>query len=115
MNEKLELIRQACIAANPNRRWEDLGNCKRHWADDFSQTCSCPPDSERKLPCRLADVLLAIKSTHYALDSEGEFMLHADGSWHYAGPIWNLRNDDLSQQSNECIEFLYDLLKPTSQ
>jgi hypothetical protein len=91
--DKLELIRQACIKANP------IGS-----------------GGFKYRPIRLADVLLAIDGTTQgqliAIRPNGD-MYRSDiqnTKWH-----WNLRNDDLSQQSNECIEFLYDLLKPTSQ
>lgn len=63
-------------------------------------------------PIRLADVLLAISGrTGY----NGKcWMLEQDGLYVFERLkriAWNLRNDDLTQQSEETISFLYELLK----
>jgi hypothetical protein len=66
-------------------------------------------------PIRLADVLLAVQ--FYDLP-DGYMFFNANwrGNVELSGLAgqkftpWNLRNDDLSQQSEECIEFLARLL-----
>jgi hypothetical protein len=57
-------------------------------------------------PIRLADVLLAIGSK-YAVDGAGE--IYRSG-YLTGDSVWNLRADDLEQQSEETISFLYELL-----
>jgi len=70
-------------------------------------------------PCRLADVLLAIKESesygHYipSVDCEGYFRAETGvviGD-EKGDMRWNLYADDLEKQSEETISFLYELLK----
>lgn len=109
MNTNLEIIRAACIKANPEikeRASTDTGTDSRpkiyfEFEDDI----------------RLADVLLAIdKTPHWML---GKWSVRSDGA--IATPdnfmhgdilaSWNLHKDDLTQQSPETLQFLADLLK----
>ena len=64
---------------------------------------------------RLADVLLAVKEKYQrgTLQKEGEFKNGTE----WFGEItwgWNLRNDALTEQSDECLEFLSGLLGDAS-
>jgi hypothetical protein len=66
-------------------------------------------------PIRLADVLLAIASSdnekYTAISEFGHFLSLTDRM--EVGDVnvcWNLRHDDLTQQSDECITFLADRL-----
>ena len=86
--KKLAAIQQKCVEANPeieNKRW----------------------GTER--PIRLADVLLAVQKQEYGGSPEFRYTCEklTSGAWHVH---WNLRKDDLTEQSEECISFLYDLL-----
>ena len=62
-------------------------------------TTSCGPRGWR---FRLADVLLAIDP------DTRKGLLNARGS--YVVQIWNFRKDDLTEQSEECLSFLAQLL-----
>ena len=68
---------------------------------------------------RLADVLLAIRKkgndTWYSIDFEGVFWgcepnckPEAISAFHV---LWNVRKDDLNEQSEETIDFLAELLR----
>ena len=71
-------------------------------------------------PIRLADVLLAISSLGdektplpiWAIDMAGEFFdqSSSDGSPIYLDKVWNLKDNNLDNQSDECKEFLIKLL-----
>src|SRR2546426_810952 len=89
--EKIAAIRQKCIEANPDREW-------------VVQTI------------RLADVLLAIEKS----DNDQVTFVDAAGFF-YADYLqgngiepqdvcWNLPKDDLNEQSEECLDFLAELL-----
>jgi hypothetical protein len=103
MNEKLQFIREKCIAANPEIVLR-LGE-----ANGISLV--------KHPPIRLADVLLAIEE-HFATDSsmkindiQSEIVSHTYLNGKYIRPpYWNLRADDLEKQSRECLAFLYNLL-----
>lgn len=69
---------------------------------------------------RLADVLLALGAktnnalATYSVDTLGHLrdIIHERYFWTSDGMIpiiWNLRNDDLTAQSPECIDFVYDI------
>ncbi|UPJ35837.1 hypothetical protein IVB45_02155 [Bradyrhizobium sp. 4] len=60
-------------------------------------------------PIRLADCLVAIDQR---CRGDNFATVASNGWFHYGGTraFWNLRTDDLSQQSPECISFLHDLL-----
>jgi hypothetical protein len=134
MNEKLEAIRQACIKANPEivelkfgcqlsllgRRYAVFGQCLNVWQivsieRDLFHSTSLPNGADTfgvnaiyGRPIRLSDVLLAMNVQLFK-DSWDLPVLDYDGSKIIA--LWNLRKDDLTQQSPETIDFLYDLLK----
>jgi hypothetical protein len=98
--EQIELIRQKCIGANPEK-WEPCIHCKklnRHLDKCIDQR---PPT------IRLADVLLAISDPAVIITShKGEFR-HMGVEAAY----WNLRKDDLTEQSDETLALLAELLK----
>lgn len=107
-NQQLKTIRDACIKANP----EKLGYCYRGGCyDDVCQL------QKHQCPIGLASVLLAINELDNdqigMVDSSGQFghdTLQGDGvDW--SGVCWNLRQDDLTLQSDECISFLAELFK----
>lgn len=110
---KLQFIREKCIEANPEKMWDDPGNCKRCWADDFSQTCSCPTEEQRKVPVRLADVFLALKENSHQVQFSKLGQKHykdlQDVGWWMR--FWNLKDDNLDHQSKETIDFIHGLLK----
>lgn len=65
-------------------------------------------------PIRLADVLLAMgrKADRINVGGDGAFncLNQLLGNWSKRA-FWNLRKDNLEDQSEECINFLYELLK----
>lgn len=121
MREKqIEAIRQKCIEANPEIETQRCGNCGYEMDGGYCRELDsegegqphCPGPSELR-PIRLADVLLAIKNKSILVDITGNFwewrsMNEAPRSF---AATWNLRKDDLTEQSDECITFLAELLK----
>jgi hypothetical protein len=113
MANKLQVIREKCIEANPEIK-SDLMECPECRLAVFW-------DGSRVLkqrPIRLADVLLAIGNMLIVVDAEGNFYrLKMMLNWKvpritkdsHLGK-WNLRADDLSQQSPETVDFIYSLL-----
>lgn len=112
--EKLEAVRAACVKANPDIVVDEIGHENGEQA----------PEIERVYrEVRLADVLLAIQeeSGAHALPSEEDggstesmkynAQVWRDRRWSETLYGWNLRRDDLTEQSDECIDFLYQLLK----
>jgi hypothetical protein len=91
--QRLQTIRQACITAN-----EDIL-------------------SRRPEVVRLADILMAVGQSHpgkvFLISSAGVFAsFKAESGLNvYQGVGWNLRKDELTDQSDACIDFLYHLLK----
>jgi len=100
--EQEKEIREACIAANPEKTW------RMHEHTELGI-------DGIQAPIQLADVLVAIGQTKddhvFNLDMYGEFVeLDQNGrDYHPQGVTWNLRTD-LSGQSDETINFLYQLL-----
>jgi hypothetical protein len=113
-DQQLADIRAACIKANPSiLELEEMSGLR----------------IER--PIRLADVLLAIELsvgsniTYYSADTRGCIygtieldpvqLNNFPGVDHFIkhipGPTWNLRKDDLTEQSDECVAFLAQLLE----
>lgn len=101
----IEKIRAACIAAN-RERWNNPDNYESHMSG---------------WTIRLADVLLAIetKSSSYSVSNVGYFerwecLPDTNGRDYrlYSDPKirWNLRADDLTQQSDELIELVANLV-----
>jgi hypothetical protein len=84
---KLETIRQKCIEANP-----DLQYRLEHLIAS---------DTFEVGPIRLADVLLAMHSRDSGWTPKEVMRLLS---------LWNLREDDLTKQSPETIQFLASLL-----
>lgn len=85
--EKLELIRQKCIEANP-----DLGDLavREYYREP-----------------RLADVLLTMNIGEFTTVKE---IQKESSEVHTLALMWNLYEDDLSQQSPETIDFIHQLL-----
>lgn len=106
----LTSIRIACIKANPSE----------FECNDLRLThveANCPANR----PIRLADVLLAIGHLDVIKYKEGfkthphnvcvttlGYALNENGMHLFE---WNLRQDDLTEQSDYCVSFLYELLK----
>lgn len=111
--ERLGAVRQKCIEANPTIvRWGGFDLAKMA----LGGVPESAPDEVR--PIRLADVLLAIGK---AMTRGNSYFVDADGGFHeWFAPQgrldlrtvgrWNLRADDLSQQSEETIDFIASLL-----
>ena len=94
--KNLQIVRGAVIKANPEImeiRVRKL--CKEHGFGN--DKCHC---IARQRPIRLADVLLAIG------EIRPDFLLAVG---HLAS--WNLRKDNLEEQSEETINFLASLLE----
>jgi hypothetical protein len=110
MTRQLEAIRGACIKVNPEiEKREELYHPEGLGLSEPLHLFS---------KVRLADVLLAMKDINaekiWAVDvSCGQFFGQSisGGSpiYHKTG-IWNLRKDDLTEQSDECLTFLAELL-----
>lgn len=98
-DEQLNLIRSKCIAANPDKGWVVAG------LEGFNYWKNKP------LPVRLADVLLAVNYDHLAPLAEERRERVKDLTVAEIVSRWNLRQDDLTEQSDECILFLSNLLK----
>lgn len=96
--QNIEVIRKACIAANP-----EIMELK------FGEFVTSLGSGEDTRPIRLADVLLVIEGRF----SEAE-IITKDPYYETFGDIisrWNLRKDSLTDQSDECLAFLANLLK----
>ena len=89
---KIDKIREACIKANPEIEQICGG-------EDVAHFC---PNCSNKIgrPIRLADVLLAIGEVR------PDFLLAVG---HPAN--WNLKDDNLENQSEETIGFIHNLIK----
>lgn len=105
--ENLKLIREKCIAANP-----DIENGCRCNACIAHECCA------DKRYISLADVLAASRSLEgsLAVDKDGLFIIPTMpklGGWQAAiqyCPVWNIYKDNLEDQSDDCINFLAYLL-----
>ncbi len=139
MENKIETIRRACIAANPSildlvfgckvkRALSEGGGfeCSVIGLDGNTALVSYAPYQENyegrhydKIehleiigrPIRLADVLLAIKSPFY-INAYGQMESMGKDN---GGISWDLKHDDLNLQTQKTINFLYDLLSTHSQ
>ena len=101
MKDKINKIRKACIKANP----EGFGII----------------DEQKSYPymrdVRLADVLLVISNSvhNVYIDADGVFIDY-DSVWE-SGEVkvhdfnWNLKDNNLENQSEETLEFIFNLLK----
>ncbi len=118
-DQQLELIRRKCIEGKPEIVDQHSIDCDMDESGGFVR---------RHRGCvvraiRLSDLLFALESNHredYAIISNGFFLtwrtdnrFGQDGDWKLASTEahWNLRKDDLTEQSDECVAFLADLLK----
>lgn len=95
----IEIIRAACIKTNPEietRRidFEDEDTGADTWIQDDT--------------IRLADVLLAIGANGFVVSGTGQF--YTGDPAKFGQPHWNLRKDNLSEQSPETLTFLAGLL-----
>ena len=121
INDKINIIREKCIAVNPEIKQCD---CRCHNGKQVFRAeggicldCKCLPHERICRPIHLADVLLAIEAISesskegwsYRVWADSEFQIN-DG-FSECETIWNLRAADLEQQSEETINFLYELLK----
>jgi hypothetical protein len=113
MNEKLELIRQKCIEANPEIAIPC--GCPKGGMYWDGQACEkCGGTEYKSRPIRLADVLLAIPTDgiEWSMKKDRVGLRQSLGfkkeptDWVH----WNLRKDDLNKQSEETIDFLAGLL-----
>jgi hypothetical protein len=112
--EQIEVIRQTCINANPQIKKE-----QEDWQIFIANLDSLPTDIEDAFgaepllgrPIRLADVLLAIKAVPYQKWPGGWAAIPDEELRDLVLNHWNLPADDLIQQSDGTIEFIYQLLK----
>lgn len=102
--EQIALVRQKCIEANSDFL---VGPCLGCARKGKAHLLALRPDQR---PIRLADVLLALdglrKNEPY---SKTQRNFEAVTLGYTKG--WNLRKDDLIEQSDETIEFIATLLK----
>ena len=93
--QKIKDIQKACIKANPEINNRDCSVCGKF---------------PLVFPIRLADVLLAIRSSNKVVDLlmtyDKKLLITKDGD----GSYWNLKDDDLKHQSEETLDFLYKII-----
>lgn len=100
MIEKLQIIREKCIAANPQRPegWDyDSGKPEGSGYMDHA-------------PCRLADVLQAI-ATERRKGLRSPYLMRTSAMYEIQKVIdfWNLPTDDLEKQGESTINYICDL------
>jgi hypothetical protein len=132
--QKIESIRAACIKANPEILAMKFGCKVDHGGDIFfairvdgddviydvpslsvKQRISVWNLKPLGRPIRLADVLSTIgnvkdKEGIVNVSHQGYFSISLPPQEHHPSLQWNLHTDDLTQQSDECIDFLANLL-----
>lgn len=100
--QNLQLVREACFKSNPEIREQEINTRTRE--GKLQNIVGWEPR-----PIRLADVLDAMCFGEFdnmpALRAEQE-------KAHQVVIMWNLHKDDLTEQSDETISFLADLLSP---
>lgn len=115
MNENLELIRQKCIEANPEITTEEVLICTRDWSAWTYKTMTEDDFVMEPRPIRLADVLLTIRNVKPQTNPEKICLIVPVPPYHLMETEclnkWNLRKDDLNEQSEEVINFLGELLQ----
>jgi hypothetical protein len=102
---QIEAIRKACIASNPTI---ETRNTSMMLSGVFTGLIN-----HRDSTIRLADVLLGINrklSSAIGVSSAGQFYDERKGRSHWTSGLWNLLNDDITAQSDECIDFIHSLL-----
>lgn len=108
MANKIEDIRKKCIEANPF----DMGE-NHECVECNSRLCVCPwrNDSGNKTdylrPIRLADVLLVLRNEVPKFHQQ--VVLGTEGATKTIG-MWNLKDNNLENQSEETINFIHGLL-----
>lgn len=105
--EKLDHIRQRCIAANPGIKRIVQRDTTGTFRDDVLL-------EEEERPIRLADVLLAAQerfSVAYTADAELANQQRMEEFTLKLLELWNLRDDNLKSQSEVLVAFLYALKK----
>jgi hypothetical protein len=109
IEEKIQAIRQMCIEANPEILTKHL-NCQNCFR--LHGFCRCVVSAFiTDRPIRLADVLLAMSDPRLIITShKGEFRFEGQES-----AYWNLREDDLTKQSPDTLDFLFTLLRPAGE
>lgn len=103
MTNHLQFIKEKCIESNPNKEWCELrpdGGGYEMWLEG--------------VPCRLADVLLAVDrkrppKQEWYVRYDGQFRDVRNDAW--GNVSWNLLDDRLEKQSDECLTFIWNLLK----
>lgn len=115
MKEKLETIRQKCIEAHPN---DDRDNA--HWVGYSTKDTDKKTPMFDEFPYTLADVLLTL-GCHQNKNTSGRTILIDSNSGLFVEEMrdynkshqthWNFLKDSLTDQSEETIDFLYELLK----
>lgn len=100
--DHIAAIRAACIKANPARKWtkEVFGAYSNSQGDTHD------------LPVRLADVLLALYKNCTAGQWDDALLALIDNQGGLM--TWNLRTDDLEQQSDETVAFIASLLSTST-
>ncbi len=96
MDKKLQKIREKCIEANPKDSWLEYG---QEVVEDTNGNFIA---SSRPRPIRLADVLLAIRKFVEENGEPQDKLIYS---------LWNPKDNNLENQSEETIEFIYRLLK----
>lgn len=95
---------------------KDAVSIVTNWDDEPSEWLLLSNGKDYKVlgrEIRLADVLLAIKSSPKC-DTLWEYEVISDLIWGKTNKqieMWNLRKDSLSEQSEETLKFISDLLK----
>jgi len=111
----LQTIREACIKANPEIRDFEYGieHCEKHKIGYKLGQLKCEDCIARCRPIRLADVLFAM-NPNILVDGLGVFWEFIDGREYRCKQHttkWNLKDDNLEQQSEETLTFISELLK----
>lgn len=133
MQSNLEKIREKCIEANPSIMELKFG-CETDYGvitgiDGVRLKLDCTEryvskgQVERGVakiigrPIRLADVLLAVDEIEsgYSIGTDGRFQyLDVDGNLEWCtkpyAVSWNLKDNNLENQSEETLQFIADLL-----
>ena len=140
IQEKIKYIRERCIEANPEIVELKFGCRIKITEINYTDTVVAHLQSERELktyysyrvlvddiekiigrPIRLADVLLAIEKrqgeAEYIVTADGHFLQNLSvsevGFYTYEATkfYWNLKDNNLENQSEECKNFIYELLE----
>lgn len=96
----LATIREACIKANP-----EVAELKAFECPDGEHE-----DTYLYRPIRLADVLEAARVARGGMWARYNGVMTLDQWVADLLPMWDLQKDDLTEQSDECLSFLADLL-----